>query len=167
MKVIVRKVTKAKWNNQLTEDNELNLVISADAITGCLRTKSNTLSIWNVDNEKDAILALASMNDSIVPIDYIIFDNSFFSANQIDIKNVVSQSNPVEGLRDKHYDIVNLDYESLGKVSKEIASKIVLDKKNYIKRYKANDVKELLKEAISTKKLKIEDLNHNLQKKLE
>ena len=166
MSKIVRKVTKAKWNNQLSDDTELNSIISADAITGCLKTKSNTLSIWKVEKENDAILALASMNDSIVPIDYIVIEEKFFEENNILVKNIIAESNPVKELQDKHYDIQNLDYDSLGKISKEIASNIVSNKKEYIKRCKALKVKEILLEAISNDKVKLEDLNENLQKKL-
>lgn len=163
---IVRKVTKSKWNNQLSDDADLNLVITADAITGCLRTKLNTLSIWKVENVDDAILALASMNDSIVPIDYIVLSEAFFEKNSIKIENIIAESNPVEELREKHYDIIELNYESLGLLSREIASNIASDKMNYIKRCKPKEVKEILQKAITDGKLKLEDLSPNLKEKL-
>jgi len=166
MNKFIRKVTKAKWNNQLSEDSNLNSIISADAITGCLRTKSNTLSIWNVDDVDDAILALASVNDSIVPIDYIVIDDEFFHKTGVTIKNVIAESNPVESLREKHFDIINLDYNSLGLISKEIANGIILEKNKYISRCNATNVKKILKDAISTKRIKLEELNSNLQSKL-
>lgn len=163
---IVRKVTKAKWNNQLENNDSLNLIISADAITSCLRTTSNTLSIWKVENIDDAILALASVNDNIVPIDYIVLDDEFFESLGIEIKNVVSESNPVKDLREKHFDAINLDYCSLVLISEKIALNIVRDKQNYIKRCSTKKVKEILLTAIREHKLQLEDLNDKLQQKL-
>lgn len=48
MKYIIRKFTKAKWSLIPTDTgNYENL--QADAITSCLRTSGNTLSVWAVD----------------------------------------------------------------------------------------------------------------------
>ena len=68
MPLLVRKINKAKWQQiDLTISNDA----SGDAITNCLKTKSNTLSVWMIDSENqidDAFLALLANQDRIETI---------------------------------------------------------------------------------------------------
>lgn len=157
----VRRVTKSKWENQLAK---LNNIISADAITSCLKTKDNEMSVWSVDNIEDAILALASTNTSIATVDVVELDAK--RLNHLRFK--VHQKNartPAEQLNDKHYDIVELDYTALGVIANEIASETTKNS-DYIKRYSASAVKKILKNAITEGKIKLDALDENLRKHL-
>lgn len=157
----IRRVTKSKWQNQL---DKLSNIISADAITSCLKTKDNEMSVWSVDNIEDAILALASTNTSIAIVDIVELDAK--RLNQLKFK--VHQKNaktPAEQLNNKHYDIVGLNYTTLGVIANEIASETTKNSE-YIKRYSAAAVKKILKDAITDGKIKMDALDENLRKKL-
>jgi hypothetical protein len=57
MKLLVRKIERAKW---MQKDVVNGATPSADAVTGSLRTKNNTLSVWqieNLDELEDAVIA--------------------------------------------------------------------------------------------------------------
>lgn len=120
------------------------------------------MSVWSVNNIEDAVLALASTNTSIAIVDVVELDAK--RLNQLNLK--VRQKNaktPVEQLNDKHYDIVELDYTTLGVIANEIASETIKNS-DYIKRYSAAKVKQILKDAIADGKIKTDSLHENLRK---
>lgn len=159
----IRKITKSRWNNQLNGDAAIKDIIPADTIVYCLKTEGNTLSIWEVEEVEDAILALASVSNSISTMDVISFEKSFFDEKEIDIENKIATSNPVVDLQKKHYDIINLNYNTLGDVANNIASQAKEDEKN-IKRYTIGDIKKIMKKAIEEGRLDVRTLHENLQK---
>nr|EKU5176985.1 hypothetical protein [Acinetobacter baumannii]EKW2555511.1 hypothetical protein [Acinetobacter baumannii] len=53
MTIFVRKISKAKWpsEEEIAEkalDSEIIPFVRADALTTCLKTSQNTLSVWAV-----------------------------------------------------------------------------------------------------------------------
>ncbi|HGW8299013.1 TPA: hypothetical protein ACNRNA_003693 [Acinetobacter baumannii] len=59
MTIFVRKISKAKWpsEEEIAEkalDSEIIPFVRADALTTCLKTSQNTLSVWAVENCTDA-----------------------------------------------------------------------------------------------------------------
>ena len=67
MSLLVRKINRAKW---LQTDIAHGDDISADAITNCMKTTSNRLSVWEVESEariEEAALAIASYNGIVNP----------------------------------------------------------------------------------------------------
>lgn len=163
--VFFRKITKSKWNNQLQSDEKLHNIISADAVTSCLRTSSNQLSVWKVAKIDDAILALAVVADTIVSIDIVSIKETFFHSRSLIVQQSIAESNPVKTLREYHYNIEELNYDSLGIVSKELASKISQNK-DYIVRYTVKQIKQIIKDALDAKKLILTDLKPELQEKI-
>ncbi len=159
--LLARKVTKSKWDNQLDSSTGRRHIISADTITSCLRTSGNTLSVWNVDDIGDAVLALACVNTSLSSIDIIILEKDFFNNINIDVENIPAKT-PVEDLINKHCDIVDLDYDKLGIISKEIANKIS-ENASFITRYTKKTVTNIIKKAIQDKRITIDMLNEELQ----
>jgi len=60
MALQVRKINKAKW---LRADIVNSAEIPADAITNCLRTQQNNLSVWRIKSEdeiENAVIAISS-----------------------------------------------------------------------------------------------------------
>ncbi|MCA4148535.1 hypothetical protein LDY24_17900, partial [Acinetobacter baumannii] len=54
MTIFVRKISKAKWpsEEEIAEkalDSEIIPFVRADALTTCLKTSQNTLSVWTVE----------------------------------------------------------------------------------------------------------------------
>lgn len=76
MGYLVRKFTRSKWGNPVPADySNLN----ADAVTSCLRTTRNTLSVWRIENEKEldqAILAIAGTLERLQTFDIVSLDET-------------------------------------------------------------------------------------------
>jgi hypothetical protein len=101
--MLVRKVNKAKWINA---DN-VKEPPSADAITGCLRTTNNTLSVWRINNEtelEDAVLAIVSGQERLDTIDVIVLDDEHFIKCKISTEETEGRT-PVEDLKSTHRDL--------------------------------------------------------------
>ena len=47
MSLLIRKINRNRW----LEEDEVPNDVPADAITGCMRTQRNTLSVWEVPDE--------------------------------------------------------------------------------------------------------------------
>lgn len=159
---LIRKINKAKWF-QVNIMNDSN--VSADAITNCLKTTGNTLSVWNIENEDDiekALLAIASSLEHIETIDVVILNTD--TLREYDINIVTSSGNtPIESLREIHRDLSGLTFSKLGQIKDHIVERIRNDK---LKRYTKVQLKKLLLDAIDKEVLKIEDLNDSVRNKL-
>lgn len=160
---LIRKINKSKWLqiNILEEDD-----VTADAITNCLKTTKNTLSVWEIENEydiNDAVLAIVSNQDHIETIDVVILSDIELSNQGITI--IASSGNtPIESLRDIHRDLTQLTYSKLGVIKDHIVERIRNDK---LKRYTKGQLKKILKNAIEQGLLELDDLKDSLRKKLE
>lgn len=157
----IRKVSLSKWT-QL--DYTKTKTISADAITGCIRTSQNTLSLWQL-HDKDAVedtaaLALISGLQSIEKIDLVIIDGDELGLSLEDTKGHTA----VPDLVDTHTDITSLNYETLGTVAHYI-SKQLQDEENIIQITKPR-VKEILLNAIENGRVEIDLLDTRLKEKL-
>jgi len=154
MQLLVRKINRSKWNNA---DEDI-FKLSSDAITSCLRSSRNTLSVWKIESENnldEAVLALISNFQKLESIDIVTLDGDYL------IKAMVEQEQtegitPISDLVDSHYDLKNLNYYKIGIVAEHIIQRIRLNK---VKRYTINELKIILKKAIEQDRLKIEDLH--------
>lgn len=159
---LIRKINKAKWFQvDIMNDDD----VSADAITNCLKTIKNTLSVWNIESEDDidkAILAIVSCQDHIETIDVVILNTDRIKDYDINIIASTGRT-PIEELKNLHRDLSGLTYSKLGKIKNHIVERIRNDR---IRRYTKVKLKKLLLDAIQNGKLKIEDLNDSIQNKL-
>ncbi len=162
MPLLIRKINKAKWY-QIDIENDDD--VSADAITNCLKTTKNTLSVWRIESEDDldqAVLALVANQDHLDTIDVVILEESSLINYKLNI--VASPGDtPVESLIDAHRDIANLTFTNLGLVKNHIVERI---RKQKLKRYTIGSLKKLLESAIANGLLAKEDLKDSVQKKL-
>ncbi len=163
MGLLVRRINRAKWNQNNIEDKD---DVQADAITGCLRTSTNDLSVWKIKDEaglNDAILALITgkRQEKLSTLHYILIDESIISEKGL-ILNKTNGDTAVSELVETHLDISELTYKKLG-----IVKSIVLDsiKSKQSSSFSRKQLKELITEAISGGRLKKESLNENLVKK--
>lgn len=85
----------------------------ADTLTSDMRTSGNTLSVWDAENQEDAVLAMMTNNNSrIERVDILYLDD----LRGVNIKS--SKGNTaVEDLIERHKDIEQLNYDSLGIVA--------------------------------------------------
>lgn len=176
--VIVRKIQKGKWEdyckNLKTKGRfkrmieELTPNASADAITNCLKTTRNELSIWIVEEDhiNDALLAMSTgseMND-IGTIDYIIFKPEEFKKEGLFYKQSPADANTaVSSLKSYHYDIENLNYKKLGKMQKLIVKKLISDKSVRITKAQ---LYKIVEQAIDDSKIDYTSLSETFLNKL-
>lgn len=140
--VIVRKIQKGKWEDYCKDlkakgwfkrmRETLTPNASADAITNCLKTTRNELSIWIVEEDhiSDALLAMATGPDinDIGTIDYILFKPEEFKKEGLFYKESPSDANTaVPSLKQHHYNIKDLNYRKLGKIQKLIVKKLIAE----------------------------------------
>jgi hypothetical protein len=164
MSYLVRKITRAKWSlDNGIVDNPFD--IPADAIVLDLKTTSNTLSVWEVQDEQsldNAVLAIVSGGNQLDTIDVV-----WIEKNEIERKGVEYQSSkgitPIEHLVDTHIDLMKLNYFKMGLVAETITNTIADSK---IKRYTKGEIKKLLNSAIESGSVKIEQLLEGIVKGL-
>jgi hypothetical protein len=157
MPLLVRRISRAKWDN--IQDND----VCADAITNCLKTFNNDLSVWRITTEDDlneAILALitGSRQTQLSTLHYVLIEenlviNTGLSLRESNGDTVVSE------LINKHRDIENLTYIKLGKVKDLIINAINTNSTNFITK---RQLKEVLVNAINEGKLVKDRLNPEL-----
>jgi len=162
MSFLVRKINKAKWYQiDIMESDE----VSADAITNCLKTNKNTLSVWHIETEDDlekAVLAIVANQDHLDTIDVVILDEP--SLNNYNLNIVASPGEtPVTSLIEAHRDIAELTFTKLGQVKEHIVQRIRNQK---LKRYTVSSLKKILTNAINDGLLKKEDLNETIRQKI-
>ena len=161
MSLLIRKIKKSKW----LQEDEVPNDVPADAITGCMRTQRNTLSVWEVPDENridEAVLAIASAGHHLETIDVVQIDREHLEENKIDCIQS-SGHTPVADLVDTHIDLSNLAYKELGIIAYHIADKF---RQNKVKRYREKQIKEILRTAIQKQRLETENLSESIRKKL-
>ena len=161
----VRKINKAKW---LQLDIINGEDISADAITNCLKTSNNSLSVWKINSESEidnAVLAIASGQEHLATIDVVLLNPDYLKQNGIKLKEAPNEAiTALKSSKKMHFNIKNLTYKKLGIVAKQIIQNFKEDK---VKRYTEGKIKEMLKNAISKKELDVNNLNENVKIKLD
>ena len=123
MGLLLRKITPNKWQSNLgkTPDN-----FSADAITGCIRTNQNTLSVWSsatseFDSEevKKLIVGLAISMPQPAKIDVLWLDEDKLGKKGLEIIETPAET-IYTNINGKHKDISFLDHSKLGLVAEHI-----------------------------------------------
>ncbi|GCC53700.1 hypothetical protein SanaruYs_39450 [Chryseotalea sanaruensis] len=162
MSYLVRKVNKAKWFQiDILKDDD----VSADALTNCLKTTNNTLSVWRIDNEADldsAILAIVANQDHLDTIDIVILEESSLEGYNINIVASPGET-PVASLISAHRDLSQLTFSKIHDIKNHIVERIRNDK---LKRYTVASLKKILNSAIERGLVKQEDLKESLRKKI-
>ena len=170
MAYYVRKIARSKWQETHLSSNEAQAReevkrVKADAITNCIKTSDNKLSLWRVDDKKDSI-------DDIVPLiigferpdtcDVVYITEEVFSEDQITLEQSSDDANtPIEELKQYHYNAIVKDYEGLGKFAK-----VVLKSLDNHKRFKGREVKTKLKDMLNNHEIEREMISEKLYEKL-
>ena len=162
MSLFIRKINKAQW---LQTDIVRGEDVSADAITNCMNTKVNALSVWEVESSTDidkAVLAIVAAGGHIETIDVVPMNREYLEEKQVafEHKDVL---NPVGGMIKSHINLKQLSYKKLGIIAYHIVDKF---KQEENKRYTEGKLKEIFRKAIEEKKLNFDDLSGHIKKKL-
>lgn len=158
MDFIARKFARSKWESD---------VIRADAVTGCLRTYRDTLSVWEADDTDISIsevaLALASNMDRIDTFHIILISKQELQVNGLNLSSTPGNI-PIndETLINRHQDIVSLDLSLLSAISHIFHSKVASDEGCY--RISKQKIINLLCEAVCEGKLDLASLPERQEK---
>ena len=170
MAYYVRKISRSKWQEDpLSADEEKALLevkkVAADAVTNCIKTTGNKLSLWRVEEKRDSI-------DDIIPLivgferpdtcDIIYISDEVFLQEGIVIEQSSEDANtPIEELKQYHYNAIVEDFEGLGKFAR-----IVLRSLDNHKRFKGKEVKTKLREKLDRQEIDREMISDKLYEKI-
>jgi hypothetical protein len=165
MSLLVRKIEKAKWlQNDIINGED----VSADAITLCMKTVANTLSVWEIDSETDldeAVLGIVSGGQHLETIDIVTMDSQYLIDNGVDfVSNREGCTTPLEDIKKRHYNLRNLTYRKLGTIAYHIVDGF---KNNRVERYTEGKLKNILRGAIACDRLNLAELAESMREKLE
>lgn len=162
MPLVVRKIEYTKWEQRKILDGES---ASADAITGSLRTQKNTLSLWSISNStelEEAVLAIVSNFEKPDSIDVLVIESADLEKCGLEVKKSPGMTKYKE-FSDRHRDIINLEYNSLGVVAGVVIESIG---RLYNERIRSAEIKKILHKGLEEGKIDRADLHPKLQEKL-
>ena len=173
MGVCVRKISKSKWPDEEVLDKQTDEAIlpllKADALTSCLRTSQDELSLWTVENTNEeeiekAILALITNSrlERLDRIQVVYFDEDNVKQLGLTLKKSPGDT-VISTYTNLHQDMIELNFEKMGKVSALITSAL-RDKR--IKKYNEKKLTALLTRAIESGLVEQKKLHMLLQHKL-
>ena len=116
MPCLIRKIDIAKWKQC---ESDAPGGPSADAVTGCMRTRGNTLSFWRIESESeldDAVVAIASNFQHLDTITVAIYD-----LGEVEGKLKWEQNDGITAYKSfasRHHDLVSLNYKYLGEIAR-------------------------------------------------
>ena len=155
------KITRAKW--EAKQDFPAG-EISADAVTGDLKTQDNVLSFWRCasgtkEDFEDAVLAIAAGREDVAKVEIVWLNDDELDADGLTLKDTDGRT-PVAELIERHVDVCRLGYVRLGKVARRIVSAISEDR--YLRLTRAR-VRNLLVSAVRGGRIELEDLKEKVQ----
>lgn len=142
--------------------------IRADAVTGCLKTIGDRVSVWRCENDPkdvdEVFLALAtgSKSSSFETMDIVVLPE-----NELADAGLVAESSEgdtaVEDLKERHFDLAYLDLDKLAGLARIVASRV---KSSQVVRRTERQIKDLVRQAVSAGRVRRDELNEELGQKL-
>lgn len=164
MSLLVRRINRAKWE-QIKDHPSGD--VSADAITNCLKTINNDLSVWRIEaREKleDALLALitGAATEKLSTLHIVIINEGVLLEKGLKLNNSDGDT-LVKDLVQTHKDISGLSYTSLGDVKDLILHCLKAEETSCT--FTKVTLRDILKDAIANGRIQVEQLNAELIKK--
>lgn len=168
MSILVRRINLGKWKDYSIAAVCRKPLISrffnfpkynakGDLITKELSTSENTLSFWMIPDEShlnDAFLAMCTgpLQSRISTLYYLLFDEKELSSCGIKIsQSSADAQTAVAELKNLHYNVINVDYHTLGMLQDMIVDKI--RKANRDSSISKGELKPIFREAITNGKI--------------
>ncbi len=163
-----RKISRAKWDAKRNADRGLaEEEISADAVTGDLRTQDNVLSFWRCGagtsrEIDDVALAIAAGCERLDKLDIVWLAVKELQSDGQTMHDTKGQT-PVKDLADRHVDICGLDYVRLGRVAQQVV--VAIEDERCCRLSRAR-VKGLLVTAVDQGRIGLHELTVKLQEEI-
>lgn len=158
--LLVRKIDRANWEEHLVHQETDT---PGDAITRCIRTEGNTLSLWqieSIDKLEEAALAIIGCHKhpetfDVVAINYtdLVDKGLTFISNE--------GTTRVNDLNNTHLEIIDITYQKLG-----ILASLIYDSLHHdmVRRYEIERQGEVLYKAIQAGRLTMNSLSKSFRK---
>ena len=163
MPIFVRTIEATTWRKTAPACAD---EVCADAITGTrgrgLGTLGNTLSVWEIPHEGElekAILAIVSGYERLETVDVVMLDRSAIEAAGIRIQNNTGRT-PFKEFENKHHDLLDLNYKSLGQLAGLIVSELDTGR---VKRVRLAEAEKLVRKAIAGGTIHPENLKESMR----
>ena len=162
---VARMITRSKWE---PKHGMRAGEISADAVTGDLRTQDNALSFWRCASDttadlEDAMLAIAAGRDGVDKVEIVWLEDEDLQDDGQTLEDTDGRT-PVADLVERHVDVRQLDYDRLGKVARRVVSAIAADQYRRLTKVR---VRKLLVSAVSGGRVNLEALSGKIQTELQ
>ena len=158
---LARKIARAKWEpkRDLSEGE-----ISAEALTGDLRTTGNALSFWRCGTGMDrdieeATLAIAAGGDRLDKIDIVWLADADLLADGQALSDSLGKT-PVTEFADRHVDVRRLDFVRLGKIARRVVASIQAER---FRRLAKRRVRELVTMAVEQGRIDTDRLSDGVR----
>ena len=165
--LLARKITPSKWKKL---EGLSSGEIPADAITFDLRTKLNSLSFWECNETpnqdeypEDIALAMAAAGSHIEGVEIVWFVSDELENDGQEIRHSDGKT-PVTDMVERHVDAFHLDGVRLLRIAGKIADSIQRENKH---RFTKARVEGLLVEAVKQDRVKLVELNPNIQTRIQ
>lgn len=160
MSFLVRKISRGKWTI-----GEEPASVNADAITQCLKTDNNALSVWKIDSLDDlgkSIVAMAAANDYLSKIDVVLLTEDQLLESRIAIEEIPGIT-PYKDLVSSHRDLSHLNVRDLDAISALIAEQI---RSEQVHSFSLGKLKIILGDAVNSGALELEKLKESVKEKV-
>lgn len=180
MSILIRRISMGKWRDYCHKASESRAFFKrllkapyynapADAITNCLKTNNNQLSMWLLPDKKslnDVLLAMCTGTKAKSPgsIEFVEIDTAELDA--IGLTYAPSKDDAdtaVTELKELHYDVSGFNYTTLGHFQDIIVNRI---KKEKTTRKIASELKPIVLEAIKNRRIDYSCLSDDYKKYL-
>ncbi len=161
MSYMLRTVRKSRWylsnSGEWLDKDDLPADILNDLITS-----SNTLSIWEIDGNKNnlerLLAALAASREHINQLDYVLFSPEIL--NQVDVKTVKTKGELLDPVANEwHVDITDLTAMKLIALAKAIVHSPITEKI----RHPEKSIKLLVAQAVANDHFPIDSLKDKVR----
>lgn len=164
MSKLIRRVEMKKW----PDDGKTYASIAdipADPISRDMNSRLNTFSLWNFDKSDylEAGLTIALGLNQIDTIQIVFLEEHEILKRKLVLNNN-SGDTSYKAMKDKHYDIVDMNHEALGKIADMILNCI---NKGEYEDCLRDELLELLVKKIESNDIDYNDLNKAVKKQVD
>lgn len=173
MSAYIRKFSRGIWEKRGLSEKSTLAEVPADVFSRCMFTDDNKLSLWKtestdwVENEM-LIAAIICGTDGPSRADLVILDEDITNdIPGVEILNNKGETPAEAELNDKHCDLSNLNYASVGKVAEIIVKELINEKSNKVIRYNEKKVLGIVSRAVEAGFIKRENLSDRWRAKMD
>lgn len=165
MSYLAHKIQICNWmkGNEIVSLDE----VKGDGITNDLKTIGNTISFWEIDeltDLQDVAVSIFTGRDELLDFYVVAIDKDEFEGKIAFKKTDNSDNTAFIKFKDKHYDLIGMDFSKLGLLAQMILDALQCDDNVFDFTY--IDSKDYLKQLIDNGKLNKAELKKRVKKDL-